>query len=60
MYSFFMLKNKKVCLSKYTYMKIMKFYRCKQVQRMTIFGFDDILLNDASLSKTSPPTTTGV
>jgi hypothetical protein len=41
-------------------MKIMKFYRYKQVQRITIFGFDDILLNDASLSKTSSPTTTGV
>ena len=33
----------------------MKFYRYKQVQRLTFFGYDDILKDDAtSFSKTSP------
>jgi hypothetical protein len=35
----------------------MKYYRYKQVQRMTFFGYDDLLLNDnSSLSTTSPQT----
>ena len=33
----------------------MKFYRYKQVQRLTLFGYDDILkTNQTSFSKTSP------
>jgi hypothetical protein len=33
----------------------MKFYKYKQVQRLTFFGFDDVYVNDASsLSLTSP------
>ena len=37
----------------------MKYYRYKQVQRMTFFGYDDLLLNDnSSLSTTSPQTVT--
>lgn len=37
----------------------MKFYRYKQVQRLAFFGFDDVLITDASsLSKRSPQTTT--
>jgi hypothetical protein len=33
----------------------MKFYRYKQVQRLTFFGYDDVLINDpGSLSKRSP------
>ena len=36
----------------------MKYYRYKQVQRLTFFGYDDILKNDNnSLSKTSAQTT---
>ena len=36
----------------------MKYYRYKQVQRLTFFGYDDIFKNDnASLSKTSAQTT---
>jgi len=35
----------------------MKYYRYKQVQRLTLFGYDDIFKTDnASLSKTSPQT----
>ena len=35
----------------------MKFYRYKQVQRLTFFGYDDILKTDqTSFSKTSPTT----
>ena len=35
----------------------MKFYRYKQVQRLTFFGYDDILkLDRSSFSKTSPTT----
>ena len=38
----------------------MKFYRYKQVQRLTFFGFDDVYKEDASsLSKKSPQSTTG-
>ena len=37
----------------------MKFYRYKQVQRLTFFGFDDAYVADASsLSKKSPQSTT--
>ena len=37
----------------------MKFYRYKQVQRLTFFGYDDVYVNDAStLSKKSPQSTT--
>jgi hypothetical protein len=37
----------------------MKFYRYKQVQRLTFFGFDDVYKEDASsLSKRSPQSTT--
>ena len=36
----------------------MKFYRYKQVQRLTLFGYDDILKTDqTSFLKTSPQTT---
>ena len=36
----------------------MKYYRYKQVQRLTFFGYDDVFKNDnASLSKTSAQTT---
>jgi hypothetical protein len=36
----------------------MKFYRYKQVQRLTFFGYDDIFKkHNASLSKTSAQTT---
>ena len=35
----------------------MKYYKYKQVQRMTFFGFDDVnLANVSSLSTTSPQT----
>jgi hypothetical protein len=37
----------------------MKFYRYKQVQRLTLFGFDDVYKEDeSSLSKKSPQSTT--
>ena len=37
----------------------MKFYRYKQVQRLTLFGFDDVYKeNVSSLSKKSPQSTT--
>jgi hypothetical protein len=37
----------------------MKFYKNKQVQRLTFFGFDDVFKEDAStLSKRSPQSTT--
>ena len=37
----------------------MKFYRYKQVQRLTFFGYDDVYVNDASsLSKKSPQSIT--
>ena len=37
----------------------MKFYKYKQVQRLTFFGFDDVYKEDAStLSKRSPQSTT--
>ena len=37
----------------------MKFYRYKQVQRLTLFGFDDVYKeNVTSLSKKSPQSTT--
>ncbi len=36
----------------------MKFYRYKQLQRCTFFGFDDLnLLDDRSVFKTSPQST---
>ena len=37
----------------------MKFYRYKQVQRLTFFGYDDVYVDDAStLSKKSPQSIT--
>ena len=36
----------------------MKFYRYKQLQRLTFFGYDDLIKTNESLSKTSPQTTT--
>ena len=39
----------------------MKFYRYKQVQRLTFFGFDDAYVTDASsLSKKSPQSAAGI
>ena len=39
----------------------MKFYKYKQLQRMTFFGYDDLNLTDAtSISKTSPQTSAGI
>ena len=39
----------------------MKFYRYKQLQRMTFFGHDDLnLLDDRSVIKTSAQSDTGI
>ena len=39
----------------------MKFYRYKQLQRMTFFGFDDLNIADtSSISKTSSQSTVGI
>ena len=39
----------------------MKFYRYKQLQRMTFFGFDDLNINDtSSISKTSSQSAAGI
>ena len=38
----------------------MKYYKYKQVQRMTFFGYDDMIKTNESLSKTSPQSISNV